>query len=532
MCRQAGEKVHIIIRTGIFLAIGVLLYLMACRFLETPSGVDWASGAGMDDVREHKNKYDVVFVGTSTSIANVSCQELYQSLGIAAVCVGEPEQPVFLSKYTLKDMFRTQSPKVVVLDAKAFFYKDTHDVAVEEGEEDFIYHRSIDAIDSVSIKKQALDTIRRLYPERYEDVDLWEYYSVMYRAHANWEILDYRNFHGYDLSDCMNGNIILTDIEEGRINSYSASDPDAAAGISDEIKGQVVEIEELCSAHGAQLVLTTGYSNFTKARHKAVAKLAEDIGVPYLDINEVTEEIGFDFTMDLHATSHFNLNGTLKWTMYLGSWLKDNFLLEDRREDPAYSWYETQRRVYEKQKNAFEGKNSLLRSLTFDDYLETLAGLSSSEFQIFITTYTDHPVSLTKSQRAYFKELGFSPDAITAYGNYAAARVNADLTEDYESEPDVPAGVAGSVKNLTYAITSVCDDDIQSGILLNEKENSQQGPGVNIVVYSVSEKETVSSVYFDLEHEENPCPRRREGYSVRIMKETAPNIWEAEEEAA
>ena len=291
MRKLTSRTARSLIGTAVFLGIGVFLYLMACRFLKYPDGVNWATGTGMADVRAHKNQYDVVFVGTSTSIANVSCQELYQSFGIAAVCVGEPEQPVFLSKYTLKDMFRSQKPQVVVLDSKAFFYTEAHDIAVEEGEEEFIYHRSIDAISSTAIKKEALETIRKMYPDRFGEIDLWEYYSVMYRSHANWETLDYRNFHGHDLTDCMNGNIALAAVETGRTDEYAASDPEEEEEIDAEIVSQVTEIAQLCEENGAELVITSGYNVFTKARHRAVAELAGQLGVPYLDVNEVIDEL-------------------------------------------------------------------------------------------------------------------------------------------------------------------------------------------------------------------------------------------------
>ena len=116
------KKVHAFVSTLLFLLLGIFLYAAACRFLESPAGDAWASGTGMIEARRHKNKYDVVFAGTSTTIANISCQELFKEYGIASVCVGEPGQPAFLTKYTLQDLFRYQKPKVVVLDTKSLFY--------------------------------------------------------------------------------------------------------------------------------------------------------------------------------------------------------------------------------------------------------------------------------------------------------------------------------------------------------------------------------------------------------------------------
>lgn len=532
MRKLTSRTARSLIGTAVFLGIGVFLYIMACRFLKTPSGVNWATGAGMDDVRAHKNKYDVVFVGTSTAIANVNCQELYQSFGIAAVNIGEPEQPVFLSKYTLMDMFRSQSPEIVVLDAKALFYSAEHDIALDAEEEDFIYHRSIDAISSLRIKKQALDTIRALYPERYDSINLWEYFSVMYSSHTNWETLDYRNYHGYDITDCMNGNVALSGMEEGRVDQYAASDPEETEEIEEQILQQVREIDSLCREKGAQLVLTSGYNVFTRARHKAVDALAQELGVPYLDFNEISGEIGFDYATDIVNFAHFNLNGAVKWTMYLGNWLKENYALEDRREDSAYAWYETQRKVYDKKKRAMEDKLALVSSLTLDDYLAPLCEADTSDFCIFITTCSETPVALTDAQKKAFGDLGFDPEAICGGGNYAGTRVSGKISEASSDDPLIPAALSGTVRNMPYSVTAIADGESRSSVLIEEKEKSQRGDGINIVVFSQTQNSVASTVYFDTQREENPVPRRRKvvsGSTVWITKETAPNVWVTEE---
>ncbi len=530
MRKLTSRTARSLIGTAVFLGIGVFLYLMACRFLKYPDGVNWATGTGMADVRAHKNQYDVVFVGTSTSIANVSCQELYQSFGIAAVCVGEPEQPVFLSKYTLKDMFRSQKPQVVVLDSKAFFYTEAHDIAVEEGEEEFIYHRSIDAISSTAIKKEALETIRKMYPDRFGEIDLWEYYSVMYRSHANWETLDYRNFHGHDLTDCMNGNIALAAVETGRTDEYAASDPEEEEEIDAEIVSQVTEIAQLCEENGAELVITSGYNVFTKARHRAVAELAGQLGVPYLDVNEVIDEIGFDYALDVRSDAHYNLSGAIKWTMYLGGWLKEQFTFPDRREDKAYAWYETQRPVYERQKTALLGKIELLRSLTLETYLRTLEGLDEDEFSVFLSVCGDEPAVLTQGQKDAFSALGFDPEEI-AGGRYAAARIGGKVIRD-TAEPDGRAAVSGSTKAFSYEAVSSPDRDGEAGIFIDGSQKSQRGDGINVVVCSKTIGAVAATVYFDTGREADPCPRRRkviQDTEVRITKEVAPNVWEREE---
>ena len=85
-------------------------------------------------------------------------------------------------------------------------------------------------------------------------------------------------------------------------------------------------------------------------RHNAVSDCAEEKGIPYLDLNKKTAELGINWKTDsLDKGDHLNLSGACKVTAYLGNYLKENYNLSDKRENNEYkSWNDLAEKYKEK----------------------------------------------------------------------------------------------------------------------------------------------------------------------------------------
>ena len=138
------KKTHNLVKIIIFIALLIGIVSSIDKILSNSIGTYWANGTGMAEAAAHKEAYDVCFLGTSTVIANVCNQELYEKYGIAGVSIGEPQQPIYLSRYTLEDFLEYQSPQVVFLDTKALFYGDNWVKQLTVEVEDYIVHTSLD----------------------------------------------------------------------------------------------------------------------------------------------------------------------------------------------------------------------------------------------------------------------------------------------------------------------------------------------------------------------------------------------------
>lgn len=98
-----------------------------------------------------------------------------------------------------------------------------------------------------------------------------------------------------------------------------------------------MRMADRCRDQGITLVLFSLPSsvNWNDAAHRAVAELAEELEVPYLDMNLLN--IGIDWSQDtLDGGDHLNATGAEKASACLETVL-DGYGLRDKREDPAFA---------------------------------------------------------------------------------------------------------------------------------------------------------------------------------------------------
>ena len=532
MSKELGEKRNIrkIIRPILFLAIGAALFILTSRLLQMPAGNVWAVRTGMDLVHRNKGLYDVLEVGTSTVIANISNQELYEKYGITGVSIGEPEQPVYLSRFVLEDALRCQHPKVVILDSKAFFYTDERlgEMAVKQA--DYILHNTIDSIRDPAIRKKALQRAE-LYNS---DLDYMDYFLPIYYNHENWKYISEARWRSYSEKDCMNGNVSLYTMTGGVGDPYRDSMAGSAAAlVSEEAVEDLREICALCRANDAELLLTTGYVTFTRQMHDAMQELADELGIAYLDINEAEGTIGLDHFTDVADGgfyAHLNLLGAVKWTDYLGEYLTDRFSFEDRRAGKGIARFERQRALFEEQNLFMKSHLALEEALDLYDYLKALAGLDPEKHMIFAAVYDEGTKSMSEEGYALMDAVGLTQfRQIKSRENYAAA-VSSGMAKEAH-DPDAPAEVSGVFDAKDYLVKSGAFGFMdEASILIMGAERMQKKRGLNFVVYDRMQDRTISSVFFDTYAREDPPKQRLETVTntsaMEVTQSAAgPNRW-------
>lgn len=76
-----------------------------------------------------------------------------------------------------------------------------------------------------------------------------------------------------------------------------------------------------------------------KMTYNQIAEIAAQEDVTFIDFNEYYEDMGLDFTTDFNDESHLNYHGSVYLQDYLGNYLKENYILPDRRGDPSCESY-------------------------------------------------------------------------------------------------------------------------------------------------------------------------------------------------
>ncbi len=105
--------------------------------------------------------------------------------------------------------------------------------------------------------------------------------------------------------------------------------------------------------------------------------VAEEYGIPYVNFLEYDDII--DYRTDLYDSySHVNASGARKITSWIGGFLREQYSLPDKRNDPAYSYWDEDYKEYEALKNDYLNSED-----DIVNYLMLLAG-DDVDIMIFI----------------------------------------------------------------------------------------------------------------------------------------------------
>lgn len=251
---------------------------------------------------ENKNSIDVVFLGDSESYSAFIPLKIWQDRGITSYVCGTSSQELCYSYELLTKSFKTQKPKIVVLETNAIF-------------------RSFSRSSVISTKAQGLFAVFRYH-------DRWKSLQPKSWALSADKTYDDRS-KGYLYNTTMNG---------ASVDGYMAA-TDEKEPISSENSKYVEKIRDYCRKNGAELVLVSVPStkNWDMRKHNAVAELSKKLGIEYIDMNLLSGEIPIDWKRDTRDRGdHMNFTGAMKVSAYMGDFFASKNIFRDKRNDAAY----------------------------------------------------------------------------------------------------------------------------------------------------------------------------------------------------
>lgn len=504
-------------------SIGIIfIWYMAGSILKKPTYADWNT-SGMKNVNTKKDHYDVLFLGTSMAVTNISAEELYIKYGIAGMSIGQPLQMEFLSYYSLEQALKKQSPQAVIFDTQALFYTEEIQKEHIEQDEAFYVHTTLDTLKNDRIKYQAVEEVKELHP----DTTYWEYFSNMYYSHSNWENLNIDNFVSQRNKDIVMGSRSLFGVLENTTNDDVQAFDDNIKESADipEINIEYLrKMKELCEKNNVELILVRSYGRkyWQMEQYNAIKSLADEMNLKFFDMAEYEDEIGFDWATDSCDGTHHNINGARKWTDFLGEYLANNFKFTDKRGLKNYQEYESEKSRYQDIEAAMEQKISLLRATNFNVYLDTLLNLEKEGTTIFISVNGDG--NLTEYSQKFLTALGCKKNSEMKKDDsyYAVIDDGKIIAEKCCKEGDIINGMIG--ESISFEIASGGYlSQINAEIKIDE-ESITMGNGINIVVYNKKFKEVLSAAFFDTSLDENPTTSRYNENGM-IESEIKTNFW-------
>ena len=476
----------------LFVFLLLALLSVAGRVLSRPHAIEWGTEAGLELVHRFRDQYDICFAGTSIIMANISNQELFEKYGIRAVSAGEPEQPLFLTKYTIREVFRYQHPRAIILDTRNIFYSEERVRVSIQNNEDYFLHNSLDSIYSPVIKKEALDQVNR----QYKEIDEKEYFFRIYNRHAQWKNLRIENFRDCSEENCINGNLMMTDL-------YNVADVTSQEQIiSEENEGEVFQIKEECEKNGADLILMTAYIDTDTGNREEMRRLAQKIQVDYIDINDVLDEIGFEGNLQ-HDFVHFNIIGATVWTDWLGQYLCERYSF-GKPSKKLERLYQEQSELCSAYKNCVSNKILFGKNCHFKSFLKEMIESGLSNTAVFAAVSEDAYTALDEEGKELLRQIGLDGPQCTG-GSYAGACVAGEVSQ--ESDDNEKVTVSGQIDTWSYTVESAganSEDGPGTSILVNGGEYAKGQRGLNIVLFDERLGELIATKCFDTGVETDP----------------------------
>ncbi len=289
-----------------FTAIAVALVLLLSEVILPESSnvcISKYGKAKMWAMDERENSIDAVFLGDSEVYSSVSPLELWEKYGYSTYDCSHGAIKSYESYDFLESMLSKQNPKIVFLEAN-FLYRN--------------YNSAYIVYDRISERLSL-----------FEYHDLWKKY---FNPNQEYEKTYNYSYKGY----LLNKKILSANNTQYMVKTNSAKH------IPQKNLDYFDKMYTLCKERNIEIVLFNSPSkiNWNYEKHNGIANLAEEYGIDYIDLNII--DIGIDWSNDTRDRGdHVNHNGAVKVTQYLGNYLHDKNILDDRRGDTSYKdWNE------------------------------------------------------------------------------------------------------------------------------------------------------------------------------------------------
>jgi len=322
----------------------MVLLLWLLQLLLVPKYMDTnPEGALVSEYYSFAGGNDVIFVGDCEVYETFSPITLWQEYGITSCIRGSPQQTIWQSYYLMEDIFRHETPKVMVFNVLSMKY-DTVKSTGNQSRREALNRMTLDGMDwSISKWKSILASMTE---EEWEKDGIFTYLFPILRYHSRWRELTQEDvrylFHRNRVSH--NGYLMQTGVKP--LTDAHVSAPLADYTLGDNVWSYLEKMAQLCEKHGTQLVLVKSpvlYPVWWWEWDAQVKAYAREHELLYVNMLEYQEEIGIDWNADTYDTGlHLNVWGAEKAAAWFGQILSQECGVPDRREDPEFSaiWQE------------------------------------------------------------------------------------------------------------------------------------------------------------------------------------------------
>lgn len=374
----------------IIVAIGILLTLSKILLLKSEDGISQLNSL----YKQKENTIDALFLGSSHVYCDISTGVLWDEYGIAGFDLGGAEAPSFTSYYHLKEALKTQKPQVIFYEISIAALRPTLNPP-EFWVEDNNYGMKWN---SNRIDMLRANTLEETFPKILFPL------SAMHGRYTDLSENDFTDVHNTINYKGFDPREYVTPFETPDISGVTGMTP-----CSEKAEEYLRKIIALAKEENIPLVFFVSPYVVNEAEQEMynyMFAIGEAEGVDIIDFNKKYDEMGMDFATDMAEELHLNYSGNYKFSKYLGSILKENYNIPDRRGNADYSSWEVDAARQRIERTDLQ----LMITQDSNEFIE-LSGNEGYDSFISFACSADELDSVTKEK---FYSLGITDDMINS----------------------------------------------------------------------------------------------------------------------
>ena len=343
------KRVFVAILFVVMVVIVLIPLSYSLRPLELGNGDTRRRIAGF--YAEEDNSIEVVVVGGSGVYRYVNNPYLWKSERITSYNLGFSALSIYLLEDLVDELCKTQTPKVVIVDARKFLLTETEEI------DDVKAQR---VINNVKYSWERCRMINKVYSA---PIDRFNNYFDIILYHSNYAKFSRENLQYLDNE---NPNPLkgfepvdkVVNLEYIDVTEVTGEEP-----LSEPSERALRSLLEKCQKENVEIMLLSTPWQITEEYQKRsnyLKDIVDEYGFHYLDMNAVVDEVvaqeGLDWSTDFYDDRHVNVYGSEKVTAYVGRYLREHYQFdEDYDETLLESWDKALER-YEKELIEFGDK--------------------------------------------------------------------------------------------------------------------------------------------------------------------------------
>ena len=473
----------------VFAAIAVLLFVRITYFFRHFE----PDAAHVTGIRQEYG-IDLVYVGGSAAFVYWQPQEAWNNYGFASYNFATNTLQAEAVEHYIRYVERFQDPSLYVVDLRPFQYWDYEEF------DDSAIRRSTVAMSIFAPEAYGLYNDYFKNRQLPEDFSALEYYFDIAKYHTNLEKL------GEEKS--WNNRAMEAPAAEHGWEWFNLHAPmkipedfmtEERVALHPNCENILRSLLSYCEEEKLNVLFVVCPYYITEEHQKIYNSLSDIIaeyGFDYLNSNEYYHEICLDFSTDFYNKNHVNPKGAVKYTRFLGKYIKDKFELIDHSQEPGYEKWNLEQDLYEKKMEDAERTidEKIEYARTVADYSETLRNTDDvNEWLSLVSNPVYHLVF------AYEGRMGLPPGSEAVLLNEAYEYPQGELTlavktfgnwDLNEGESDI-SGILDEWGDTRYEASY---DGERISVLINGEEQAKDGDGISIVVFDSLYRELVDSI--------------------------------------